>query len=77
MTELNGSEKQITWATNIRLEKMQAWALLIKNNNLDENKVKSLYGSAIEELKNKTDSKFWIDHVNYTIQQIVKEVMGK
>lgn len=70
---LEGSEKQVSWANEIRAKKIADAEMLAAKVN----KNKDLFDGAINEMKNETSASWWIDRRNNTIMDILKELLIK
>ncbi len=70
---LEGSEKQVRWANDIRAKKIaDAEKLAAKVN-----KNKDLFDGAVKQMKNEISASWWIDRRNDTIMDILKELLIK
>lgn len=70
---LTGSSKQVSWASDIRAEKLaDAEKLATKVN-----KNKDMFDGAINKMKGETSASWWIDRRNDTIMDILKELLIK
>ena len=73
LAELTGSPKQVSWASDIRTEKLtdaEKFAPKVTKN-------KDMFISAIDKMKNETSASWWIDRRNATIMDILKELLIK
>jgi hypothetical protein len=68
-----GSEKQITWATNIFVDVMSSLCQMV-TGKMDNENVKSQYDMILTKLQSQTSAKFWIDNRNENFQSIYKSL---
>lgn len=73
LAELTGSSKQVSWASDIRAEKLaDAEKLATKVT-----KNKDMFDGAVNKMKNETSASWWIDRRDDTIMDILKELLIK
>lgn len=71
LPELEGTEKQIKWAMTIRNKILDGLENMDKSNYTP--KAIKEYNLFTEWLKNKKEAKFWIDHENPFLRELIKE----
>lgn len=73
LAELTGSPKQVSWASDIRSEKLADAEKLATQVN----KNKNMFDGAVETMKAETSASWWIDRRDDTIMDILKELLIK
>lgn len=63
--ELKGSEKQIKWATSIRMDRIAHWGK------------SALYPDVEAEILKNTDASWWIAHRDQSIEEICSKAKGE
>ncbi|NCG67157.1 hypothetical protein GWJ21_04145 [Bacillus coagulans] len=81
LPELKGTEKQVAWANSIRLEFIEAIDEEVRElerrnpNNKNLEKIKKEFDETKKfMLENKTEAKYYIDHRDFTIKEILMEL---
>jgi len=77
-SELEGSQKMVSWAVKIRGEMISKVDYLKKSLKFENDGAKALSDKAFEmflrEWREKTDAKWWIDHRKMNVRDISKRV---
>lgn len=68
---LTGTEKQVRWAIQIRNKMLDK--LTVKDTARYTKEAMSQYNHFLDWLKNKTEAKYWIDHNDAYIREILME----
>jgi len=81
LPELKGTEKQVAWANSIRLEFIEVIDEEVRElerrnpNNKNLEKIKKEFDETKKfMLENKTEAKYYIDHRDFTIKEILMEL---
>lgn len=73
LAELTGSPKQVSWASDIRAEKLADAEQLAEKVTRN----KDMFDGAINKMKAETSASWWIDRRDDTIMDILKELLIK
>lgn len=73
LAELTGSPKQVSWASNIRAEKLADAEQLAEKVTRN----KDMFDGAINKMKAETTASWWIDRRDDTVMDILKELLIK
>jgi len=77
-SELEGSQKMVSWAVKIRGEMISKVDYLKKSLKFENDGAKALSDKAFEmflrEWQEKTDAKWWVDHRRMNVRDISKRV---